>query len=100
MGVIKEEKEIISEKIVGYKCDFCNKKHIGNLPKEWAPLNSSHMAWGNDSIDSYEDHFVCSPTCFIEILKRILNEIGEYYGAQINGISAAFWSKLIECIKK
>ena len=73
---IKETKEITEEvthKVVtvkALKCDCCGKKFKGKFWK----LTTHHYDWGNDSVDSYYNMDLCSPTCVRKQLKEYFEE--------------------------
>lgn len=64
------EKIIITEKLVGIKCDICGKEITG---KFWR-LTTHHNDWGNDSIDSYEYFDLCSRECINRALDNYIDD--------------------------
>lgn len=60
---------------IGVICDVCGKEDNSTAdPEGWYSFNSHHDEWGNDSIDSYEDHDVCSAECYFNLIGKLLEE--------------------------
>jgi hypothetical protein len=96
---IKKEKTITETKfvVVGHECDVCGKIHEGNnIPNEWHLFNHHHNEWGNDSIESYEYHEVCSPKCYWEKFKECVNLLNGKSDAKIDEFEIQFARKLID----
>ena len=94
---IEETKEITEMKRVttGIKCDVCGKFHSGDrAPDDWHSFNHHHSEWGNDSIDSYVYHDVCSPKCYLIKFKECVNDLSGRRFAQVDGLDIEFARKL------
>lgn len=74
------------------RCDFCGKEHIGDTePKGWHQLMRRHDDWGNDSIDSNEHFDVCSPECYIQVIRASLAQMRSHKEtAEIDGMNYEF----------
>jgi len=103
MSKITEIKKVTIEKEVTthFICDSCGAKTEADtwegLPSDWYGFRSSHNAWGNDSVDSVENHDVCSGGCYIKRLAYCVEDLEEYknMGAKIDEKSWYFVKKLI-----
>lgn len=96
---MKEIKEVTEVKMVtiGRKCDVCGTIHEGrDLPDEWHSFNHHHNEWGNDSVDSYEYHEVCSPKCYWEKFKYCVKDLTGYTNAKIDDFEIQFARLLLE----
>lgn len=69
------ERIVKKERIVGIKCDICQKEITG---KYWQ-LTTHHHDWGNDSIDSYEHSDICSRKCINKALNDYINNCEDSY---------------------
>ncbi len=90
---IKERKEVTEIKtvVVGRKCDVCGKTHEGRYtPDEWHEFDHHHNEWGNDSVDSYEYHEVCSAECYAVKFKQCVKELEGYTNAEVDGFEIQF----------
>jgi hypothetical protein len=65
------------EVVVSTTCDGCGKRVNSDTPGDWLTFSSSHNDWGNDSIESCEQHDACSAACFLRIARRIVDEYGD-----------------------
>jgi hypothetical protein len=96
---VKERKEVTEFKMVtiARKCDVCGIEHKGKYtPDEWHEFSHSHNEWGNDSIDSVENHEVCSPKCYWEKFKDCVHDLKGRNNAEIDGFDIHFARLLIE----
>lgn len=81
---------------ISIKCDVCGKIHIGDsLPNNWHNVTNRHHHWGNDSIDSYESHDVCSVDCYKEKIKQIVLDYDGFTDAQIDDFEIQFARLLV-----
>lgn len=79
------EKATVVERVVTATiCDVCGKREEipqpttrSWHPEGWKSFSSGHLDWGNDSEDSWEDWDVCSPECYLRLLKRVVEDYGE-----------------------
>lgn len=61
-------------------CDACGKTvavepQRGTVePAGWAHFSSGHSEWGNDSIDTYDEHDACSFPCYVTVVRRLVEE--------------------------
>lgn len=63
--------ELINKRVVFQTvCDACSKVE-GLDPDGWHHFNSYHHDWGNDSIESHEDHDACSWPCYLSIVREV-----------------------------
>ena len=99
---IRKIKNVTIETIDGYKCDCCKKISEGpGFPDSWHHFSSHHDDWGNDSIDSFEYYHVCSVECYIEILKRIVDDdLEDCEQAEVDGFQIQFARILLNYFKK
>lgn len=71
MKIYKTTERIVkTERIVGIKCDICQKEITG---KYWQ-LTTHHDDWGNDSVDSYSHSDLCSRECINKALDDYIND--------------------------
>jgi hypothetical protein len=95
---LKEEKKVTEVKsvIVGHKCDFCGTIHEGKeLPNEWHSFSHHHNQWGNDSVDTYKYHEVCSPKCYWIKFKECVEDLKEYENAKVDEFEIQFARRLV-----
>lgn len=95
---IRETKEVTETKsvVVAHKCDVCGKINNGkNIPDEWHSFNHHHNEWGNDSIDSYEYHEVCSPVCYWTKFKECVKDLEGYSDAKVDDFEIQFARRLV-----
>jgi len=95
---ITKEKQVTEFKTVttGYKCDVCGKIHDKNsFPDEWHSFNHSHNEWGNDSIDSFEYHEVCSVECYWVKFKECVKDLDGRESAQVGEFEIQFARRLV-----
>lgn len=95
MKICKQKKELVKVK-VGMKCDVCGTESHDIENDAWTEISHHHEDWGNDSCDSYEYFDVCSVDCYIEQLKRSVEELRDYHTGEINDMSCEFVSLLIK----
>lgn len=97
---IEEKKKVTSTQTVvtGYKCDQCGKIHLGGMPNNWHEFCSGHESWGKDSGDSYKDHIVCSPACFVEKLRSLNSELDGRKFPEISEMPLEFSKDLVEFV--
>ena len=94
---IQERKETTEIKMVttGVKCDVCGKVHEGKYaPNEWHEFSHHHNHWGNDSIESYVYHEVCSPECYAIKFKECVKDLGGREDAKVDGFEIQFARRL------
>lgn len=80
------------------ECDNCGKIHNGkDIPDDWHEFNSHHNSWGNDS---YEYYLACSPKCYAELLKEVVDEYSgcDYDEVEVSGFSLEFAKQLSELL--
>lgn len=97
MGNIVEKKEVTEYKevIIGYECDVCKKIELSTCePNDWHSFSHHHNQWGNDSIDSYEYHLVCSLVFYSKKFNECVDDLKECYDAKIDNFEIAFARKL------
>ena len=72
--MIKEkfEPRMVEEKVVVERKLFCDKCGKEIKPGHYFKVTTGHEEWGNDSIDSIEDHDYCSYLCLEEALSDYL----------------------------
>lgn len=95
---IKEKKKVVryEDVTIARKCDVCGNIHNGkHTPDEWHCFSSSHNEWGNDSIDSFEQHEVCSPKCYWVKMKQCVNDLDGYNDAEIDSFEIQFARRLV-----
>lgn len=96
---ITEKKNIteFKEVVVARLCDVCGKKHEGkHTPNDWHTFSHSHNEWGNDSIDSYEYHEVCSAECYWIKFKECLEDLVGRTDAQVDDFEVKFARLLLK----
>jgi len=99
----QERKEVIVSTLItaAYICDICGAEHIGDIiPNNWHEFSHHHSGWGNDSCDSIEHFQVCSPKCYAIRIRESIKEVGEYGGAEIDGLDIPFAQNLSDSILK
>ncbi len=95
------EKTLMVEETVGYKCDYCEKIKNGNsFPNDWHCFSSHHQAWGNDSMDSYVYHDVCSTDCYIKTISKAIEKDGDKSDFEVDEMSFGFAEKLVSGFEK
>lgn len=67
------QKEVVYQTV----CDACGKVGEGSEPKGWHRFDSHHGDWGNDSIESWDYHDVCSFSCYLEIVRKVVEDYGD-----------------------
>lgn len=95
---VKEIKQVIKIESVTVAriCDVCGKIHEGKYtPDEWHTFNHHHNEWGNDSIDSYEYHEVCSPNCYWTKFKECVEDLKGYKNAKVDDFEIQFARLLV-----
>ena len=98
---VEEKKQVTEIKTVtvARKCDVCGKVHEGKYaPNEWHEFDHHHNEWGNDSIDSYEYHEVCSPKCYFVRLKHCIDDLEGYTSAEVDGFDIRFARRLVDLL--
>ena len=84
MSTLYENKTLVTRVVSQKVCDGCQK---GVSEKEydesWYSFSASHNEWGNDSVESFEYHDVCSSECYIKLVKTLLGEFEEYSGSTV-----------------
>ena len=98
---IEERKQVTETKIVtvARKCDVCGKVHEGKYtPDEWHEFNHHHNEWGNDSIDSYEYHEVCSAECYAVKFKECVKDLEGYTNAKVDEFEIQFARELVNLL--
>jgi len=95
---IKETKQVtkLMSVTVARKCDVCGNIHEGQYtPSEWHTFEHHHNEWGNDSVDSYENHEVCSPECYWTKFKQCVLELDGMNSAEVDGFEIQFARRLV-----
>ena len=96
---VREQREVTELKVItiAVKCDVCEKiNKESDIPSEWHGFNHHHNEWGNDSIDSYEYHDVCSPKCYWIKFKECVDDLDGYSDAKVDNFEIQFARLLIE----
>lgn len=88
--------EMVKKRVVAfYNCDNCKKSVKSE--EDIKSFHGGHQEWGNDSIESYEYFDVCSMKCYLDIIKRELDEYADQYPSyQIDNQSAKFFKGFYE----
>ncbi len=88
---------VVRDAVYQYVCDHCGDTHniqevdqYYRLPKSWHEFSSGHSDWGNDSIESHEQHHACSAKCYVEILKKQIKENKRYGSFKIDDLNHEF----------
>lgn len=55
-------------------CDHCGKAEGGEDPEGWHHFSTGHSDWGNDSIESFEQWDACSGSCYLALLKQVVED--------------------------
>lgn len=95
---ITEKRNVTEFKTVtiGRKCDVCGKTHEGAYtPDEWHTFSHHHNEWGNDSIESLENHEVCSPECYWTKFKECVLDLKGYSSAKVDEFEIQFARRLV-----
>ena len=104
MSSIKEEQTVTQEVVVAWKCDVCGVQtaYKWQYEQEWLHFCEIHRGWGNDSMDSYAYHEVCSVDCFAKCLQDRLPDLLEYADsdAEIADMPVKFALKLLDRLLK
>jgi hypothetical protein len=84
MAKLKRTEQVPKEVIYAYKCDHCTKVEEGertqsgegDQPDGWHSFRSHHDDWGNDSIETFNNHDVCSWACYLAIVRKVFEDYG------------------------
>lgn len=70
------QKQVLKKVVLSVHCDApgCRNHENDPDPPGWAHFSSHHSDWGNDSIESWDEHDVCSPACYFALLARIVDD--------------------------
>lgn len=99
MGRIQQNKQVYQKTTIGYQCDVCNLiVDSDTLPNDWFYFRHGHHGWGNDSHESFEDFYVCSPDCFVSQLKESYESLKDERTGEIAEMNQQFVKKLIDYI--
>ncbi len=93
---IKKEKQITIEVPVAHKCDNCGKIVQGEcFPEGWHDFSIEEIKSHGTYPESHEP-IVCSPKCYIEMLKKIIEEYenSETDDLYIDGVEFSFVQSL------
>ena len=99
---IEKRLEVTEVKMVtiGRKCDVCEKVSDEKYtPDDWHSFSHNHNEWGNDSVDSYEYHEVCSPECYVIKLKECVEELADYENARVGDFEIQFARRFVDYIR-
>ena len=98
MKVQKVKKVTEVKKVtVAHKCDVCGKVHEGKcIPDDWHQFNHHHNEWGNDSIESYEYHEVCSAECYVVKFKECVKDLEGVRDGKVDEFEIQFARKLAD----
>lgn len=94
---IKEKQTVTETKeiTIGYKCDVCGKESHGKyFPDDWHSFSHNHNEWGDDSVDSYEYHLVCSAECYSVKLNECVIDLEGRRDAKVDEMEIQFARKL------
>ena len=73
------------------ECDACHKQEEGDAPASWIHFSSSHSEWGNDSIESWDEHDACSFACYLTIVRKLVEDMwSDHPSLVVDGKSVAF----------
>lgn len=80
MSLKYNRQEILEKKIknilISALCDECEKELKIEDDKPIAiEVTTGHDAWGNDSCESIENHYLCSGTCLAKFIKKYAENI-------------------------
>lgn len=97
-----KEKQMIEQEVIISKictCDICKKtiyhkkfdehetisaRVIGSKSVQWYTVTTGHRDWGNDSVDSIETIYVCSPECLKSAVEDYCNRSFQITGPGIH----------------
>lgn len=68
------DRQVMKRVVVRTVCDGCGAARSGEPPDEWCSFSSYHGEWGNDSIDTHDDHDVCSARCYVAVVRELVAE--------------------------
>lgn len=82
MKIYKKVSHIVSKEVcVDIYCDICNKKI--DTKDKFYEITTSHFDWGNDSIDSINNHDVCSNKCLFLFLADYYDDFEDRHTKRI-----------------
>lgn len=84
MSQTRTVKMVEQKVVVRVTCDACGKTSDPN-PDGWHHFSSYHGDWGNDSVDSHDDHDACSFACYLSIVRKMFDD---YAPADFDGRGA------------
>lgn len=95
--------------LTSIRCDVCNKEDSElmkgwefDVPDGWHSFASSHSDWGNDSIESFDEHDVCSGSCYLARIREVLDDYGRDRNAptlRVDGHDIGFVISLLSAVE-
>lgn len=109
MARLTKTEQVAKEITYAYRCDGCGKVAEGDElipcqsgerdhPRSWHSFDSGHSEWGNDSVDSYERHDVCSFPCYVDVVRELLNRWPGFETLQIDDHSGGFMAEMMAAL--
>lgn len=109
MTRLSRDQAITEEVVYAIQCDNCVERadvkpgRYVDAPQGWATFSSHHNDWGNDSIESSEQHDVCSWACYLAIVRRVFDDYGEdrvrtHATLVVDGHDWAFLKDMLESV--
>ena len=99
---LTREVKVLKTVTFGYICDNCNIEiRSASLLDGWHQFTSKHNECGNDSHESTQHYHVCSPKCYFEMIKSILeSELQERKDGEIDNKNLQFVREVVRYLEK
>jgi len=99
MTSIDETKTVTKKVKVGTKCDICGRESRDpNEYGDWHYADTRHGDWGNDSHESAEYYDVCSPACYLKLMRLAVLDLGGSRTGELDDVPIAFVKGIVDAL--
>lgn len=96
---IEQQKQVLKKVVVQTECDHCHKRENGDEPGGWHHFSAGHSDWGNDSIESYDTFDACTASCWLALIRKIVEDYEPIRGEptlMVDGFDYTFARDLLD----